>query len=317
MTKTIGSAVRVIGILLGIWLVSLANEESYAQEWRMRQVEPLPPPAADTNNVNAQTLQPSAAGQVGQEQETTDLGPQIPLRRQQPPLISLYSDSQYLFDSNVALTPHHETSDGVFFETLGAALTPHLADQLSSAIYARQQFVLYDQQVDLNFYAQTAGLSLAYPLEDWFTLYGGFAATRLFSTSDQHEFYKEFDTQLGLWHGQSLGHGLSLYYGYQFDWLASSPSDLTEVEDALYGGINWQIIDQWTAQFLYRFRVRDYLQVGRTDFDHLVSLAVTFAFDRYASIRAYASYANNDSNKNEFDYDVANVGCGVNLAVRF
>jgi hypothetical protein len=127
---------------------------------------------------------------------------------------------------------------------------------------------------------------------------------------------------LGFWHGQPLGRGLSLYYGYQFDWLASSGSDLTQsdlsqVENAIYGGVNWQIINQWTAQFLYRFRARDYLQAGRTDFDHLVSLAVTYAFNRYASIRAYASYGNNDSNKNEFDYDVANAGGGLNLSVRF
>jgi hypothetical protein len=177
MTKINRRAVRAIGILAGIWLASLANEPLSAQEFRLRQIEPLPPPATDTNSVNNQTLNPRDVGEAG---ETTDLGPQVPLRRQRAPVISVYSDTQYLFDSNVALTPNHETSDGVFFETLGAAFTPHLVDQLTSSIYVRQQFVLYDQQEALNFYAQTAGLSLAYPIKDWFTLYGGFAASRLF-----------------------------------------------------------------------------------------------------------------------------------------
>jgi len=319
MTKTNGRAVRAAGMMAVIYLGAFANQQLSAQEWRMRQVEPLPPPAVETNSANVETLNPRT---VGETSETTDLGPQIVLQPRRAPVLSVYSDTQYLFDSNVALTPNDQTSDEIFFETLGAAYTPKLVDQLTSSIYVRQQFVLYDQQVDLNFYAQTAGLSLAYPIKDWFTMYGGFAASRLFSTSDEHEFYKEFDTQFGLWRAQPLGRGLSLYYGYQFDWLASSGSDLTQsdlsqVENAIYGGVNWQLANQWTAQFLYRFRARDYLQAGRTDVDNLASLAVTYTFNQYVNVRAYVSYGNDDSNRGEFSYDVVNVGGGLNLSARF
>lgn len=313
MTNTNGKFVRALGALVWILFVTLTSAELSAQEWRMRPVEPLPPPAVDTNNV--ETLNPREVGEAG---ETTDLGPQIVLQRHpNPPFLSLSSDTQYLFDSNVGLTPNHQVSDALFFETLSAAFTPHLVEQLSSAIYLRQQFVRYDEQSILDFDAQTAGLSLAYPVNSWFTAYGGFAASRLFSRQNGDEFYKEFDTQFGLWRSQALGRRISLYYGYQFDWLPSQPSDLTEVEDALYGGINLQPIDRLTAQFLYRFRVRDYLQVGRTDLDHLVSLAVTYTFCRYASVRAYATYGDNDSNKNEFDYRVANAGGALSLSVKF
>jgi hypothetical protein len=313
MMNTNRRMVRAVGVIAGVHFFLLATARLAAQERRTGHMEQLPPAAVQTNNLG--TLAPR---EVGQTTETTDLGPQVILqRRPRPPLFSLYSDTQYLFDSNVGLTPSHQVSDEVFFQTFGAAFTPHLVDRLTSALYARQQFVRYDQQSGLDFDAQTGGLSLGYPVKNWFTVYGGFAASRQYSRQDQSEFYKEFDTQFGLWRSQPLGERMLLYYGYQLDWLPAHPSDLTELENALYGGINVQLVDRLAAQFLYRFRVRDYLQSGRTDLDHLLSLSLGYAFNRYVSVRVYVSYGDNDSNKSEFGYRVVNAGGGLNLSASF
>lgn len=279
----------------------------------MRMMEPLPPPAVSTNNI--QTLSPRDVGDTG---ENNDLGPQIVLqRRAAPPLLSLYSDSQYFFDSNVGLTRNHETSDGVYFQSLGAAFTPHLLNNLSSAVYIRQQFIRYNDNSGLDFDAQTAGLSLSYPVENLFTLYGGFSASRQITRQNDSEFYKEFDAQFGLWRSQPLTRRLSLYYGYQLDWLPANPSDLTEMNNALYAGLNLQLLDRLTGQLLYRIRMRDYLQSSRNDIDNLVSLAFTYTCCRYVNIRTYVTYGDNYSNNADFNYRVVNAGGGLNISVQF
>ncbi|MGA2220280.1 MAG: outer membrane beta-barrel protein [Verrucomicrobiia bacterium] len=317
MMNTNGRMVRAVGVIAGVHLFLLAATRLTAQDWRTGHPDQVPPLVVQTNNLG--TLAPR---EVGETAETSDLGPQVILqRRPQQPLFSVYSDTQYLYDSNVGLTPNHgmnnASSDEVFFQTFGASFTPHLVDGLTSALYARQQFVRYDQQSILDFDAQSGGLSLGYPVGNWFTVYGGFEASRLFTRQKDVEFYKDFDTQFGLWRSQPLGQRLLFYYGYQLDWLPAHPSDLTELDDALYGGINLQLIDRLAAQFLYRFRVRNYLQTSRTDLDHLVSLALSYPFNRYISVRVYVSYGENDSNKSEFDYHVVNAGGGLNLSASF
>ena len=101
------------------------------------------------------------------------------------------------------------------------------------------------------------------------------------------------------------------------DWLPSNPSDLTELENALYGGINVQLIDRLTAQFLLRARLRDYLESSRTDIDYFLSAALNYTFNQYVSARAYATYAYNDSNQSEFRYNAATLGGALDLSVRF
>ncbi len=307
-----GNVGKAVVVLMGIQLFSFACTRLAAQEYRMRQIEPFAPPAAETNIV--QVPGPVEVGEAG---ETEDLGPQIVLRRRKQPLFSLSSDTEVLYSSNVALSPHHPVSDELLFQTLGVSFTPPVLQQFSPALYVRQQFVCYSTQSALDFDTQTAGLSFATPVMDWFNLYGDFSASRAYSEGNDGEFYREFDAELGLWRSTPLTRNASLYYGYQEDWLPSSPSDLAEWDNAIYAGLNVRLIGPLSAQYLTRVRLREYFQSSRTDLDYLLSAALNCTFNRYVMVRAYATYAYNNSNQPEFRYSVDNLGAALDLSIRF
>lgn len=298
---------KFIALITGVVLASAAVR---AQEPQMRQLESLPPPATLSNRVPAAATVP-----VG---EQADLAPVLVLqRRPPPPLFQAYSDSQFFFDSNLLLTPAFRLQDGVYFQTVGAAVSPRLADGLTSTVFARQQFLRYLDYSALDFDAQTVGAALSYPVRDWFTVYGSFAADRLYLRSNEIEFYKEFATEFGLWRSERLCTRAALYYGYQLDWLAARPAALAQIENALYAGLNVTLCPKLTGQVLYRFRLRDYEHNNRSDLDHLVGVALVYGICRNASVSAYANYGDNNSNFNQFNYRVLNAGGGLNLSVRF
>jgi hypothetical protein len=63
--------------------------------------------------------------------------------------------------------------------------------------------------------------------------------------------------------------------------------------------------------------LREYFQSSRTDLDYLLSAALNCTFNRYVMVRAYATYAYNNSNQPEFRYSVDNLGAALDLSIRF
>ena len=154
-------------------------------------------------------------------------------------------------------------------------------------------------------------------MRDWGAVYGGFAASRLTADQSDAEFYREYDTVFGLWRQQRLGSRMILYYGYQLDWLPTNVPTLDRVYNALYGGLNVPLTDKILAQLLYRLQVQTYLGADRTDWNHQVNLAVTYAFNRWIAARAFASYGANHSTQSVFSYRAVNAGAGLNLDFKF
>jgi hypothetical protein len=255
------------------------------------------------------------------DSEQGDLGRQILLeRRPRPRLFQVTSESQYLYTSNVLLTDGEifaRTDDALFFEQLTAMFSPRLLPHLNSTLYARYQIVRFDQNGFVDFDGNEVGLSLSYPVEHWFKAYGGFSASRQYFAANDHEFFKMFDAQFGLRHDVKLCSYAWLFVGYQLDWRPSSPSALTRIDNAGYVGLDMALVDKLTAQLLYRLRLEEFLQDNRTDVNHLLSLAVTYAFNDFISVRAFVTYGINDSNQTVHDFNVFTSGAGINLQVRF
>lgn len=288
-----------------------AATAGWAQEAQKRMLESLPTPATVSNQIPAAT----AATLTG---DLADLGPQVLLeRRTRATKFQVYSDSQFFYNSNVQLTPTFQVGDGIFFETLGASFTPQLLPHLTSSLYARHQFLRYTTHSELNFDAQTLGLSLRYPVKDWFMLYGGFSANRLYLSSTDAEFYKDCVTEIGLWRSHALNRRTAWYYGYQADWLAASPAKENQLQHALFTGLNLRLSDKLSGQLVYRLRGHQYLSRSRSDLDHLVALSLAYKVCKYASVNLYGTYGDNSSSLPQFDYRVFNAGGGLNLSVKF
>ena len=279
--------------LAWLWLSGLlllgVSQWAPAQEPRINLLEQRLPAGPATNQwvAPAPVAARPAAPQVD---ELNDLGPELALYRQpRPKWFDVSSDTQYAYNSNINLAPHAALGDGVLVETLALAVSPVLRPGLTSTVYVRQQFIRYNNHDVFDFNAQTAGLALSYPVHDWCAVYGGFAGSRLIVDKYDTEFYREYDTVFGVWRQQQLGSRVVLYYGYQLDWLPTNMPTMDRVYNALYGGLNVPLADQVLAQLLYRFQVQTYLGDDRTDWNHLVNLAVTYTFNRWIAARAFAS----------------------------
>ena len=285
----------------------------------MYHLEPNVPPGATTNLLLAANTPPPEAT-ARKWEELDDLGPEIQLARRaqpRPTIFELSADTQYSFDSNILLTPRGQLCDGELSETLALAASPRLLPGWTTTAYLNQQFVRYNKNDTFDFDGQTAGLSLSHTIGHWGNWYGGFSASRLCAPGIGPEFFKEFDTVLGAWRSHALGRYVTLYYGYQFDWMPTHPMALTRIYNAGYGGCNWKVTDQLLVQLLYRLRAQDYLQSTRSDFDHSVNLTVTYTVNRFIAARVYASYGDSTSNQSKFDYQSFNGGGGLTLTLKF
>jgi hypothetical protein len=271
------------------------------------------------------TLSPTPDNQPAEEgtekpasEPTDELGPIIVLKRApryQP--IHVFSDSQYLYNSNVLLTPSNEHADEVFAETLGANFSPRLINGLASTVFVRQQFIRYSNLGRFNFATQAAGLSLQYPVRNWFILSGGFEADRYFAEKDDDEFLKDFDLSFGIRRGQYLHQRVFLYYGYQFNWLPSSPSNLSSLNNAVYAGVNLALLEQLTFMLAGRVRGLAYYQNSQFDLTYSLNASLIYKFNNYVNVRAFVSYAKNDSDNATSDYEGLTAGGGLGLTLGF
>lgn len=274
----------IVGVIAGAWILGQGGT-AWSQQPQIRQTETLPPPAQP----------PPAQVEEMQTEESDDLGPIIVLKRaSRPKYFQAYSDTQYLYDSNVFLTPDHADDDWLLYQTFNASFSPQLLDKLGSSVSVRYQMVRYNTFDDANFDAQIAALNLNYRLTDWLTPYVGFAAERLVPDDSNKEFYEEYDTQFGLWCNLPLGKRVWLYYGYQLDWRPATPSSQTRVEYAGYLGLNATLIGNLTGQIFYRVRDTEYLQIDQSDLDQFVQGTLMYTFNEYVNCRVYASYENNE-----------------------
>jgi hypothetical protein len=271
-------------------------------------------------------LTPPPASQTPEEQpdKTTaesadELGPIVVLKRapQYRPL-RVFSDTQYLYNSNVLLAPSREDADAVFVESLGASYAPRLFKSLASSVYVRQQFIRYDKLSRFDFNAQAAGLSLQRPVRNWFILSGGFDAERYLNARDSgKEFLKDFNLSLGIRRGQFLHERVFVYYGYQLNWLPTTPSDLTRLDNAVYAGVNVALLQHLTLQLAYRLRALAYYQDARFDYDHSLNASLIYKFNEYISARAFTTYASNTSDKTGYEYQGLTAGGGLGLSLQY
>ena len=274
--------------------------------------------------MQAQQPQPQktdAAKDPESQSGNNDLGRQSPLRRHERPfMFQVSSDTQYFHDSNVLLADGDlikQGADTVLLQSFGASFTPPLVERLTSTVFYHHEMVRYDRLSEFDFDADTAGLRLAYPAENWCKVYGGFSAARHAFEGDGGEFYKFYDTRLGVVCEQPLTRRALLTYGCQFDWRPSSPASLSRVDEAVYAGLNVALMDKLTAQLNYRLRAREYLEAGRTDLDHLAVLTLGYAFNNHVTVRVFASYGDNVSTVKTHDYQVLTTGGGLHLTFKF
>ncbi len=107
---------------------------------------------------------PTTQSQPDESDYRDELGPLHPLLRLRETPFQVYSDTSYLYDSNVLLTFHKPVQDMVLDQVFGASYSPRIFEDLKTTLYAQHYIDRYDSNTAFDFDGDQAGVDVAYTL---------------------------------------------------------------------------------------------------------------------------------------------------------
>lgn len=261
-------------------------------------------------------------GHAASSPNDADIGEQEILKRTteyQPLTLSL--GSPIFYTSNVALTRSGEKSDVVIAPVVGASYDPQITRTLYAHVGAWEQIFYYGKYTGFNFGSLDAQAGLSYFLPQFHNLIlrGWYDFNRL--TSDDRlgdEFFSNhaliFNAELPFRfsRAQQLSVGVDTNISVGADHQSPRRNDYEG-----YLGYSANLTRAFSINAVGRIVARDYHQNGRTDVSEILSATASYYLTNWCSISAISSFAHNDSNKDAFDYDVANVGGAIALTAKF
>lgn len=261
-------------------------------------------------------------GHAASSPNDADIGEQEILKRTteyQPLTLSL--GSPIFYTSNVALTRSGEKSDVVIAPVVGASYDPQITKTLYGHVGAWEQIFYYGKYTGFNFGSLDAQAGLNYFLPQFHNLIlrGWYDFNRL--TSDDRlgdEFFSNhaliFNAELPFRfsRAQQLSVGVDTNISVGADHQSPRRNDYEG-----YLGYSANLTRAFSINAVGRIVARDYHQNGRTDVSEILSATASYYLTNWCSISAISSFAHSDSNKDVFDYDVANVGGAIALTAKF
>lgn len=261
-------------------------------------------------------------GHAASSPNDADIGEQEILKRTteyQPLTLSL--GSPIFYTSNVALTRSGEKSDVVIAPVVGASYDPQITRTLYGHVGAWEQIFYYGKYTGFNFGSLDAQAGLNYFLPQFHNLIlrGWYDFNRL--TSDDRlgdEFFSNhaliFNAELPFRfsRAQQLSVGVDTNISVGADHQSPRRNDYEG-----YLGYSANLTRAFSINAVGRIVARDYHQNGRTDVSEILSATASYYLTNWCSISAISSFAHSDSNKDVFDYDVANVGGAIALTAKF
>jgi hypothetical protein len=261
-------------------------------------------------------------GHAAASPNDADIGEQEILKRTtqyQPLTLSL--GSPIFYTSNVALTRSGEKSDVVIAPVVGASYDPQITRTLYGHVGAWEQIFYYGKYTGFNFGSLDAQAGLNYFLPQFHNLIlrGWYDFNRL--TSDDR-LGDEFFSNHGLIFNAELPFHLSRAQQFSIgtDANISVAADHQSPRRNDYEGYvtySASLTRALTINAVGRVVARDYHQNGRTDVSEILSATASYRLTNWCSVSAISSFAHSDSNKDVFDYNVADVGGAIALTAKF
>jgi hypothetical protein len=225
------------------------------------------------------------------------------------------------YTSNVALTNRGEVGDVVVAPVTGAFYDPQLAKNLYAHLGAREQIFYYGKFTAFNFGSLDceAGLNYFLPAFHNLTLRAWYDFNRLtFDDRLGDEFFSNHSIILNAELPFRLSRAQQIIVGVDTNLSVAADHQSPRRNDYEgYLGYSVDLTRAFNIGAVGRVVDRDYHQNGRNDVSEIISATATYRLTDWCWLSAISSFAHNDSNQDVFDYDVANVGGAVSLAIKF
>ena len=233
------------------------------------------------------------------------------------PEFVLSADASLFYTSNVALTSEDTVDDGFFVGGVTLSWTPRISNELQLVMGARASIFRYFDTSDLDFQTVGAGIGSIWTLPGMFgiALMPRYDFTELW---DRHSDELLQDHQFSLTAQKIFVLGRSHALSFSLIGSLGIADPFAEQRDQIAFAIGYhlQVTRNFVADFGYRSSGYFYNE-GRSDANHIFSMALRYYLTRWAVLEGFLSGAINTSNHSAFDYNVFTSGGGLGLTVRF
>ena len=292
---------------------AIAQTSQAVDRSQMLRIEP-------GTQIGAPSLPDQALGYAAPSENDADLGVQAILKRQeqyQPFTFTL--SAPFFYTTNVALTKNGTVGDGVFSPALTLAYQPRIAKTLYGEFIVVQQLFYYDTQTDFNFtsFDGIAGVVWYVPKIHNLTLRLRYDFNRL--TDDEFdEFFQNHSViaiaEMPFQFVQAMQLNLGALANIS---VSASPQSVRRNDFEVYAGYVVKLSRSFSVDAVGRVIVKDYYKGGRTDINEILALTANYRPNSWLILSAIATFSWNQSNQSVFDYNVADVGGGVAVTVKF
>ena len=249
-----------------------------------------------------------------------DLGEQAILKRaEQYNPFTVVVSAPLTYTSNVALVREGEKSDELFTPSFLFGYAPRITRTLYGNVSVAQQMFYYRRFDELNFgsFDARAGLIYNMPQLHNLVLRADYGYNRL-TDEDLDEFFSSHTLNLGAEMPFRIGRAQQISVGIDSAFnLGANPDAPGRNDYSAFAAYTVSLARSFAVNAVFRLAVRDYTEVDRVDVSEIFALGATYRFTEWLAFSAVATYAHNDSDRDIFDYDVANGGGALSVNFRF
>ncbi len=249
-----------------------------------------------------------------------DLGEQAILKRADSyKPFSIVVSAPITYTSNVALARTGEKSDTLFTPGFAVVYAPRITGALYGNFSVGQQMFYYNQFDELDFgsFDARAGLSYSIPSAHNLVLRADYAYNRL-TDEDFDEFFASHAVNVGAELPFRIGRAQQVSLGLDASFnIASFPDAPGRNDYSAFVSYAVALARDLTLNAVFRVAVRDYTEGDRLDVSEIFALGATYRLTSWLAFNVMATYAHNDSDRDVFDYDVANGGGAASVTFRF
>ncbi len=250
-----------------------------------------------------------------------DLGEQAILKRAENyKAWSVSVAAPFSYTSNVALTRTNEQDDVIWTPSVAVSYAPRITSTLFAVFTVGQQYFYYDRFDELDFgsFDARAGLVYTMPRLRNLLLRADYSYNRLTSDDGFDDFFQSHSLSFGGELPFRIGRAQQVSVGTDFIFtIDSDPEEPGRNDYSAFVGYTVNATRDLTLAAVARLAVRDYVDDDRTDVSGILALSANYRFTKWLSANAISTLATSDSNRDVFDYDVANLGLALALNFRF
>ena len=267
--------------------------------------DPLEPTAAPVDDDSGSADDSMGVQQILKEQEKR-------------PTFTISGGLSEIFTSNAALTRRDERHDVFFVADVSATWTPRLSPTVEADIGGRASVFRYVRTPELDFESLAAGAGITWSPESLsgFSISARYDLTQLLDTHGDH-ILLDNDFTLNAQKVVIIGNAHAVTIGVTGSLDFSDPISAQRHQLGASANYHVQIARDFSADLLWRPVVHYYEELGRSDFNNILSLTLRYRLNKYADLSAFGSYGVNRSDSSAFDYEVFTTGAAVVLSLRF